>query len=199
MLHVVDIASYQWDLVKKSSELITGADCVVVKISEGISYRNPYAFDMLRSAKAHKQGIGVYHYCHAETNSPLLEANHFINTIRSLEIERGCVLALDYEEAAFQNKNMGNWAREFLDYVFAETGVRPMLYVQQNMIKNFEPVLLGNYGLWIAQWDVMKPGSIAPWKFYAMWQYHVQKTKAFGLDMNLFNGDMKAWKKYGGL
>lgn len=199
MLHVVDIASYQWELVKNKSPLITGADCVVVKISEGVSYRNPYAFDMLKSAKDRGQGIGVYHYCHAETNAPILEAHQFVNTIRSLNLEKGCVLALDYEEAAFKNKNMGMWAREFLDHVFNEVGARPLLYVQQDMVKNFEPVFLGNYGLWLAQWDVMKPASIHPWEFFAMWQYHVQKTRTFGLDMNIFNGDIRAWKKYGGL
>lgn len=199
MLHVVDVASYQWDLIKNKSPLITGADCVVVKISEGINYRNPYAFDTLKLAKEHGQGIGVYHFARAEKNSAQLEARHFIDTIHSLKIEKPCVLALDYEEKSFQNKDMNNWARTFMDCVFNETGVRPMLYVQQDMIKNFPSVFMGNYGLWIAQWNVKKPGAITPWEFYAMWQFHVQKTNYFGLDMNLFNGSMAAWKKYGGL
>lgn len=198
MLHVVDVASYQWELIKKKSPLITGADCVVVKASEGTTYRNPYAFDTLKIAKEKGCGIGVYHYCHAEKNSYNLEAHHFLETIHSLQLDKPCVLALDYEEESFRNPSMGEWARGFLDIVFRETKIRPLLYVQQNMIHRFPEVYMGNYGLWIAQWDVMTPGSIHPWEFYAMWQYHVQKTKTFGVDMNVFNGDMKAWNKYGG-
>lgn len=199
MLHVVDVASYQWNLIKKKSPLITGADCIVTKISEGVSYRNPYAYDTIQGALSRKQGIGVYHYARAEKNSAAAEAEYFITTIRSLGLEKPVVLALDYEGEAFKNPAMDSWARAFLDSVYEETGIRPMLYVQNDMVRKFLSVKNGNYGLWVARWDVPEPDSLYPWGFYAMWQFHVQNVKTFGLDMNLFNGDRTAWDKYGGL
>lgn len=199
MLHILDVASYQWDLIKKKSPIITGADGLIVKISEGTNYRNPYAYDTIAGVKERGQCLGVYHYAHAEKNDAVSEADYFLSTVNSLKLDPPVVLALDFEGDSFKNKNMDTWARNFLDRIYILTGVRPLLYVQADMIRKFTSVKEGNYGLWAACWDTTAPPSIYPWSFWALWQYHVQNAKNFGIDQNLFNGDITAWNKYGGL
>src|SRR5699024_5202194 len=61
------------------------------------------------------------------------------------------LLALDWEGNAVE-KGVG-YALEFLETVFGETGVRPLIYMNSHTAKSYDwkPVTEKNYGLWLAQ------------------------------------------------
>ena len=99
------------------------------------------------------------------------------------------MLCLDCEVKAW--KCSPRWARAWLDCVYKETGVKPLLYTSASYLGNLGCVAEGNYGLWVASYRKTKPAKLAPWQFAAMWQYTSEPY-----DHDLFYGDPETWKKY---
>lgn len=195
VLHGYDIASHQNSLIRANEKWITDyPDFLIVKVTEGTNYVFGQAVDYLKRAKTAGTEIGMYHYARADKgNSATDEAKTFIEQVAPWS---DAVYALDVEGGNLMLPNIDNWCRNWLDYVYKATGRRGLLYTSQSQVKKFPKVCAGNYGLWVAHYDVAKPASIAPWNFWAIWQYHVNKGQ--GIDEDIFNGDIRAWKKYAG-
>ncbi|TLP60907.1 glycoside hydrolase family 25 protein [Microbispora triticiradicis] len=121
-----------------------------------------------------KKGIvrGVYHYGHP-SNDPIAEADHFLRVVNAQPGKPGDILVLDLETADGQSVQRVNaWARKWLEYVTAKTGVRPMFYSGWNFADKYGRGL-GDYPLWVAHYS-RNPGDITPpadWKSWAIHQY----------------------------
>lgn len=146
----IDISSHQRNIdISK-----VPCDFVIIKATQGIGYINP---DFSRSiTQALEQGkcVGVYHY--ASSGGAKAEAEHFLSCVGSY-IGR-VLLCLDWE--SYQNDNFSNvqYAKEFLDYVTAQTLVAPCIYMSKSVCreKNWSCVA-PNYPLWCAQYQDKKP------------------------------------------
>lgn len=182
MLKGIDIS--EWQDINPTA--YKDYDFIVMKATEGKTYDDPNMASHAQNALANGQLIGFYHYARPENNSAEDEAEHFLRVVKPYIGK--AVLALDYEGTAL--KYGAEWALKWLNAVYQKTGVRPMIYLQGSQVKNYKSVMEKNYGLWVAHWGVDTP-SIAPWSFYAMWQY-----RGNPLDLDLFNGDKEAWKAY---
>lgn len=161
-LNGVDIASYQSNI--DASRLAT-TDFVIVKFTQGTRYLNPYADRQYSTAKAAGKLMGAYHY--AEGKDPEDEAHHFVSSLGNRVGE--CVLALDWE--GNQNRLFGTgkdvtWCKIFLDMVYEQTGIRPLIYMSKSVCRKHDwAAVAKDYPLWCAQY---KSNSItdyqsAPW------------------------------------
>lgn len=195
LLHGVDISSHQNALIRSNQSWITlYPDFVICKVSEGKNYVFGQAVDYIKRIKTAGKLLGLYHYARADQgNTPIDEAKLFLEQAKPWG---EAIYALDVEGKNLMLSNIDTWCRSWLDYVYRETGVRGLLYTSQSQLKKFPKVCQGNYGLWVAHYDVSKVGSIAPWTFWAIWQYHVDK--GINIDENIFNGDIRTWRKYAG-
>ncbi len=195
ILHGFDISSHNNSLIKANQNWITlYPDFVICKVSEGKNYIFGQATDYIKRIKTAGKLLGMYHYARADLgNTPSEEAKTFIEQVNQWG---DAVYALDVEGQNLMLNNIDTWCRSWLDYVYKETGRKGLLYTSQSQVKKFQKVCQGNYGLWVAHYDVAKPSTIAPWTFWAIWQYHV--NKGIGIDENIFNGDAKIWSKYAG-
>lgn len=182
MLKGIDIS--EWQDINPTA--YKGYDFIVVKATEGKTYDDPNMASHAQNALNNGQLIGFYHYARPENNTAEDEAEHFLRVVKPYIGK--AVLALDYEGTALRYG--AEWALKWLDAVYQKAGVRPMIYLQGSQVKNYASVMKKDYGLWVAHWGVDTP-SIAPWSFYAMWQY-----RGNPLDLDLFNGDKEAWKAY---
>lgn len=192
MLTGVDVASHQIGLIRQNSSWIKSYyDFAIIKGTEGIHYHNPFADEMVAMCKDGKRLYGLYHFARAEMNTAVSEAENFLAHCGSYS---DAMFALDVEADSLKNPNIDEWATDWLNKVYYETGKRPLLYVSQSETKRFNKVCANNYGLWVAQWGAARVGDIAPWKFWAIWQYHVNREQ--GIDMNLFNGNEEMFKRY---
>ncbi len=196
-LNGLDIASYQsgLDLTK------IDYDFVIIKATQGTSYVNPYMTTHYQQAASEGKLIGFYHYFGG--GDPKAEADYFLKYVRSYVGD--VVLALDWESA--QNSKFGSsdltYCKTFLDYVYEQTGVRPMLYVQQSIMSKFSS--LTDYGMWIAQYkDYSQTGyQETPWNegsYTCAIRQYTSNGRLSGysgdLDLDKFYGGKKAWKKY---
>lgn len=187
MLSGIDISGYQTKVQLKNSPYYISADFVFVKATEGSGYTSDAFTSHVNMVQADGKLLGIYHFARPDLgNSAEDEAEYFYKVCKKYVGK--AVFALDYEAKAH---NYGeDWALKFLNRFYKLSGVKPMIYLSQSMVSRYSKVAKGDYGLWVAHWS-SKLGSIAPWKFYAVWQY-----RDTPFDLNKFNGDVSAWKAY---
>lgn len=206
-LNLIDIASYQNGINAGS---IAG-DGVIVKATEGINYINPAYSTQIRQADNAGKLLGVYHFLRTDSDVKS-QADYFLTTVKPYIGK--AVLFLDFENttgSTIQTQNGVNLAKQWLDYVYSKTGVRPIIYmslsVENNL--NWSSVVGANYGLWVAQYNNnnlvngYQPrkiyGATKYWKATALFQY-TSSGRLPGwnanLDLNVFYGDKGAWAAY---
>ena len=169
MLHGIDISSHQTGIDLKN----VPCAFVIIKATQGTSYVNPDLKRSYNQARTLGKLIGLYHY--ASKGGSTAEANHFINTIKSLGA-RNCILVLDWEKG--DNANWGNvdYAKAFLDRVKYLTGITPFIYMSKSVCREYNwsdvaPI----YPLWVAQYKNYVPTGYQeePWtdnKGYGAWE-----------------------------
>lgn len=202
---MIDVSSWQTGINVTTS----GAQIVVAKATEGIGYVNPDCDRVVQDALAAGQGVGVYHFAHTENNAAA-EANYFIDNTREY-IGKNIVPILDWEPSAPWDTG---WALTWLRTVEAAWGTKPIIYMNQSTENsyNWDSVVSGNYGLWIAAYTLgytpiygFNPPAAQPtlyhWPFAAAWQY--TSTGYVGdwggaLDLSVVYGDLDTWYAYAG-
>ena len=183
-----------WD-ASRYKGILPSQEFAIIKATEGKTSSDRY-LDILfnfymsvcdaRGIEVKDRCYGFYHYAHPELNSPEEEARNFLSKVGH---QAGRALyCLDWEGKAW--KCSPRWARAWLDYVFRETGVKPMLYTSSSYLSNLGAVAAGDYGLWVARYSKTKP-KVTPWKFCAIWQY-----SSTPYDHDIFFGDAETWHKY---
>ena len=146
-LHIIDIASWQAGIVPSK----TKADAVIIKVTGGTHYENPYwkkwADDVLASGKC----LGLYHYAVEQESNPKAkaEAEFFLSKV-SKYIGK-FIPVLDWEADA--TSLPASWAREWMDIVANKTGATPWLYGYASNINssNYKTVA-EKYPLWMASY-----------------------------------------------
>ena len=86
-----------------------GADFVLVKVSEGLDYRNPKAKAQVDSTKQNNVVPMAYHYARFSdsSNVAVQEGNYAVSSAKLVGIEPGSYLACDYEQGS-GNETGGN-------------------------------------------------------------------------------------------
>lgn len=209
-MNFIDIASHQQgislgELFAQNAEL----DGVIVKVSQGTGYVNPYAREWLDWLTASGKPAGTYHYL--DLMGAEEEARHYVESVRPWLGK--AALAVDYEGETLK-KGTG-YLKACLDEVYRLTGIRPMVYCSQSSAleaQNFSVIAAAGYKLWVAQYADYYPvhgflekpwyrGSPAPFAEYTMRQYtSCGRLAGWGknLDFDLFYGGEENWKALAG-
>ena len=128
----VDVSSYQ--STNLSSYQKAGAQFAIVKVSEGIGYRNPNAKSQVASAKSNGLMPMAYHFANFSNNSSRAksEANYAISSAKAVKVPSGSYLVCDWETSS-ANYTSGSKSSNtsaiiaFMDKVKA-AGFQPLLY-----------------------------------------------------------------------
>lgn len=196
-----DVAHHQgninFDVYKNNTNFL------IIKATEGTGYRDPKFIRNRDEARRVGLLLGYYHFARPDLNAnPISEADWFLQTLG--QIREGEMLVLDYEPAG-QKQEWVDWCKRWLDHVFSRTGCRPLIYLNQSQVRkfNWQSVVDGGYGLWIAAYtyDPKKNDfEKGQWKFAAMQQWTNRQNVpgiAGNTDGNVFFGDENSFKKYG--
>lgn len=200
MLQGIDVASHQGDI----NIAAVPSDFVIIKATGGNGYVNPWCDPIMQKTIAAGKRKGVYHFRDDGygDSGAITEANFFVDNIQGY-LDGKTMLVLDWEAG-----NLGDvaWAKAWLDHVFARTGVKPLIYMSESVIHQFDwsPVVNADYGMWVAKYgqNTGNPGAepnVSPWPFYIMWQYTSKKRlPGYGgdLDHNIFEGTGAVWDAY---
>ncbi|TGE55026.1 hypothetical protein C6P20_06795 [Weissella confusa] len=99
-MDVVDISSHQGNVTVGMFNTMKkyGVKMIIVKLSEGNYYRNPYAAEQIANARAAGLRVGAYHYStYSTTSEATAEANYFVDTAQSLGLSDTTYMVDDLE------------------------------------------------------------------------------------------------------
>lgn len=202
MISGIDISNYQRNNYKSLIDNY-GKDFVICRAAWRYSV-DPMCDVMYQYAKSKGKKLGVYFFPLTSDGDPEKHAEWAYKQVLGYINE--AIFMLDWESynGAEGNNNVNNvdWAKRWLDKFYQLSGVRPMIYMNSNLNStvNFQSIVDGNYGLWIANYgnndgqDHGRP-AVKYWKAAAMHQY----TSLLGggnCDGDTFYGDKTAWDKY---
>lgn len=206
MLKGIDISHWQKGIDLSKIK----CDFVIAKATEGVNFLDPCFHLFIKQAESLGKCLGFYHFARPEKYDARAEAQFFYrNTMQYFG--RG-IPVLDWESSGKANVA---WAKEWLDEVYALSGVKAMIYMSEAVVKqyNWSKVANADYGLWVAKYRDMnidrnydmsnagKEPQVKYWKFYAMWQW-TSRGRLNGynadLDLDAFYGDRVTWSKYAG-
>lgn len=197
-LNGIDVSNWQSGI----NLAVVPADFVIVKATEGLSYVSPSCDRQYQQAKAAGRKLGVYHY--ADGKDAKSEAAFFLKNIQGYIHE--AILVLDWESQNNPKFNSGQdktWVKTWCDYVAAQTGVKPLVYISaasRGLVSG-----IGDYGLWIAQYanNNQTGYQSKPWNegaYSCVIRQYSSAGRLSGyngnLDLNKFYGDRATWDKY---
>lgn len=208
MQNGIDISNHQgsMDLAKVLKQ--TKTDFVICKATEGLKFVDKFCDRFMVTAQDAGKQVGFYHFARPEWNSAKAEAEFFLRQTKGY-FGKG-IPVLDWESSGKSNVK---WAKEWLDYIYDKTGVKPVIYMSESVINayNWKAVADTGYGLWVARYrdynidrnyDMSTCGKkpvVKWWSFYMMWQWtSVGRLDGYSgnLDCDVFYGDGKAWDAY---
>lgn len=136
----VDVASYQ--SADLSSHAQAGSQFAIVKVSEGITYRNPKASSQISTAISNNMMPMAYHFATFSSNSSAAvdEANYAIKAAQTFGLPKDSYIACDYETGQGNNIYGGktptaNAIIAFMDQIKA-AGYKPLLYASSSVLRN---------------------------------------------------------------
>jgi lysozyme len=198
-----DLSKYQGNINFDAYKNQGKSQFAIIKSSEGIGYKDPTFSQNQQNLRSRGILTGYYHFARPDLgNTAEKEAEFFLSVIGKLQ--SGELVTLDYE-CPNQIQDHVTWCKKWLDYVYNKTGVKPLIYLNQSIIKKFDwkIVVDAGYGLWIAAYtyDPNKNDfDKGEWEFAAMQQW-TNKQIVSGIqgvvDGNVFFGDLGTLKKYG--
>lgn len=181
MLSVIDLSNHQKGIRLES--LI--CDAFIFKATEGTYFIDSACDVFVQEAKELNKPYGVYHFL--DQSDVKEQAHFFLDHIKGYIGE--ALLVLDYEGYGKQGAKK---AKEFLDIIYEETGVKPLIYMNESDANgdDWSEVVRGDYDLWVAKYSKQEPHT-PQWLDIAMWQYTDTP-----LDHSYFYGDSTAWYAY---
>lgn len=197
-LRGIDISNHQQGLNLNMIDY----DFVIMKATEGNYFVDKLCDGFYQTASNKGKCLGVYHYANGGNYKE--EADFFLKHVKNYIGK--AILCLDWEATNNPTFNTGNdkaWIKNWCDYVYSKTSVRPIIYISQSYMGLANGV--GNYGLWVAQYADMSPTGYqdTPWNEGAYTCAIRQYTScgrlngySGNLDLDKFYGDVKSWGKY---
>ncbi|CDR99711.1 probable lysozyme [Sporisorium scitamineum] len=198
-----DISGYQPN-PDYSRDVANGAKFVVIKATEGTSYKNPYFSSQYNRATNAGLIRGAYHFAHPDRSSGSAQANFFlangggwsndgITLPGSLDLESSSGSATCY---GLSQSGMVSWIKDFGNTYYASTGRYPTLYASSGWWNQCvaSSAFADLYALWVANYGVSSPRIPTGFSYYTFWQYADSGT--FDGDQDVFNGSFDNLQKF---
>ena len=173
---VISVSDYQ----RLKSQGITG---VVVKLTEGTSYTNPYARAQVANAQAAGLRVSAYHYSHYETAAEArAEAQYFVRVAQSMGLSGSTTMVNDMEERSMLNSDLNAntqaWKDEMTRLGYSNNVYYTMASWLDTKGGKLNTAKFGLSNLWVAHYlyaytylDQESAKSLLYYSNTAAWQY----------------------------
>lgn len=173
---VISVSDYQ----RLKSQGITG---VVVKLTEGTSYTNPYARAQVANAQAAGLRVSAYHYSHYETAAEArAEAQYFVRVAQSMGLSGSTTMVNDMEERSMLNGDLNTntqaWKDEMTRLGYSNNVYYTMASWLDTKGGKLNTAKFGLSNLWVAHYlyaytylDQESAKSLSYYSNTAAWQY----------------------------
>lgn len=167
---------------------------VLIKATEGSSFKDPRFMTNYREARKSGLKVGVYHFFRFDVDGKI-QALNFINTIGRLRIDMP--VAIDIEEWANPGNIPTDLILERLDDLIShliDSGFNVMLYSNKNGHQRFLKDRNTKLPLWIC--SIPEAPADMDW---LLWQYtHQGRIDGVNgsVDINVYNGSTDEWDNW---
>ena len=194
VLFGIDISHHNATQVKTGILDLSKPDFVIMKATEGETYRDPKMKVYLSHVDPERQGIGFYHYARPDLHyQPDEEVHNFLTCVG--DTAGHALYALDVEGAALKlpDVNLAEWVLKWCRMVHGLTGVLPLVYTgTEGLEKIGAAILAKDIGLWYPRYRAkITKKMYAPYPFVALWQFCETPW-----DCNKFFGTREQWLEY---
>ena len=162
----VDVSSHNGHISKEDYQHLAekGVNGVVVKLTEGTSYKNPYAASQTQNAQAAGMQVSAYAFSHYTNEAEArAEARYFAEEARRLNLPSSTVMVNDIEDSDMRpniNATIQAWADEMRRMGFSNLMYYTSAsWLDRNNLRTKGPIQTEQFGLenfWVAQYPTSK-------------------------------------------
>ncbi|VUW99469.1 GBS Bsp-like repeat protein [Streptococcus constellatus] len=162
----VDVSSHNGNISKEDYQRLAekGVNGVVVKLTEGTSYKNPYAASQAQNAQAAGMQVSAYAFSHYTNEAEArAEARYFAEEARRLNLPLSTVMVNDIEDSDMRpniNATTQAWADEMRRMGFSNLMYYTSAsWLDRNNLRTKGPIQTEQFGLenfWVAQYPTSK-------------------------------------------
>ena len=147
----IDISNYQGN-VDFAKVKASGVEIVILKSTEGRTWKDSNFSTYYANAKANGLKVGVYHYL--RNNSSQDEVDNFLSVVGNRKFD--CKIAIDMEEDFGSVSQNSKRVREFADILIAK-GYEVCIYSGEYFYRDRLDCTVKNIPVWVAHYGVSKP------------------------------------------
>ncbi|UTX65130.1 GBS Bsp-like repeat-containing protein [Streptococcus constellatus] len=162
----VDVSSHNGYISKEDYQRLAekGVSGAVVKLTEGTSYKNPYAISQAQNAQAAGMQVSAYAFSHYTNEAEArAEARYFSEEARRLNLPSSTVMVNDIEDSDMLsniNTSTQAWADEMRRMGFSNLMYYTSAsWLDRNNLRTKGPIQTERFGLenfWVAQYPTSK-------------------------------------------
>ncbi|MBK9510677.1 MAG: glycoside hydrolase [Cytophagaceae bacterium] len=202
LIHGFDISRHNgdvdWGKINSKREDETRLHFVVIKATEGAEMVDVNFKTNWENARKHGFVRGAYHYFVPGVDARLQALNYILN----VKHQKGDIYpVLDFEKNAngsHAKKQLASGLKTWLDIVEKHLGVKPIIYTNTPVYKEYIKSELAEYPLWISDY-VSKDIGFVDSPNLILWQ-HSETGRLPGInenvDFNVFLGTPHKFEKY---
>ncbi|WP_019772753.1 GBS Bsp-like repeat-containing protein [Streptococcus sobrinus] len=197
--YFIDVSSYNNAISVDSYRALKsrGITGVVVKLTEGNSYINPYAGSQIANAKAAGLKVSVYHFArYTNADEARSEAAYFVNVAKSYGLDSSTAMVDDIEHSdVLQNVNSNTsvWTQTMKSMGYNNLLYYTMASWLDTRGGSFSTSQVGMDNMWIAHYvkgyNEISEDEAANYNYYnnaAAWQYtSVSKVLGANVDQSI--------------
>ncbi|WP_420214453.1 GH25 family lysozyme [Limosilactobacillus mucosae] len=188
----VDVSSYQGAMSVGTYSWLKslGVKYVIVKLTQGTTYTNPYAQTQINNAKTAGLAVATYDYAvFTDSASAIAEADHYANVASSYGLDGSTLMIADMEDSVTKRSNIAALLNEFWNELSRRGYTNHGVYASYSYDQTYNvSSTVGHSKTWIAAYyyDYWKNTILN--SDYGAWQY----TDSFNgydgsIDMGMFS------------
>lgn len=176
----IDVSSHNGDI--SVAQYLTmknhGVKGVVVKLTEGSAYKNPFAKGQVENAKLAGLQVSAYNFAWFENNQEAIdEAIYFSDYAKEIGLPLETVMVNDVEHSILLNSDPTENSLLFKETLHQLGYATVVHYSSAHWFQNILDIQqLGKENAWIAQWPASPSASQLLHQDYAAWQWRSTQT-----------------------
>ncbi len=191
--HGIDLSHHNgevnWEKISSHSDHLSSVKFCFIKATEGTDLIDPKFAEHWESLKKHKIKRGAYHFFNPSSD-PRLQALNYILSVKLEDEDFYPVLDWEVVGNGRDRRNIESNVKIWLDVIEKHYGVKPIIYTNRFIYRDYITKSFSEYPLWISQYEVPSLEGYDMSNVF-FWQYSM-KGKMEGIETNVdFNVFMK--------
>ena len=188
----IDVSSYQGAMSVGTYSWLKslGVKYVIVKLTQGTTYKNPYAQTQINNAKEAGLTVATYDYAvFTDSASAIAEADHYANVASSYGLDGSTLMIADMEDNVTKRSNIAALLNEFWNELSRRGYTNHGVYASYSYDQTYNvSSTVGHSKTWIAAYYYNYWKNTMLNSDYGAWQY----TDSFNgydgsIDMGMFS------------